>query len=113
MLMGGAGTFKQTFAVTAHAGVVIVLQQLFTIPLSYASGRFAGANLAVFVPMLEETSFPVRFLGAIDLFLVWWVFSLAVGVAVLYRRRTGPIFTSLMGVYIVIALILAFVRSGS
>ena len=113
MLLGGAATFKQTFAVAAHASVIVAVQQIFSLPLSYASGEFAGANLAVFAPMLEETSFAVRFLGAIDLFLVWWVFSLSVGIAVLYRRRTGGIFTSLMGVYLAIALILAIVRSGS
>ena len=111
MMMGGSATFKQVFAVVAHAGVVIIVQQLFSLPLSYARGEFAGANLSVFVPMLEENSMPVRFLGAIDLFLIWWVFSLAVGIGVLYRRRTGPIFSSLMGVYLAIALILAIVRS--
>ena len=32
-----------------------------------------GANLGIFVPMLDETSFVTQFLSAIDLVLVWWV----------------------------------------
>ena len=39
----------------------------------------------------------------IDLFLVWWVVVLAIGLAVLYRRRTGPVALSLLGAYVGIA----------
>ena len=40
----------------------------------------------------------------IDLFIVWWVIVLAIGLGVLYRRRTQPIAITLFGVYTVIAL---------
>lgn len=113
MLLGGNAVFKQVYAVTAHASIVIAVQQLFTVPLSLASGRAAGANLGVFVPMLEETSFTALFLGAIDLFFVWWFVSLAIGIGVLYKRRTGPIAIGLLSVYGLIALILAVIRAGS
>ena len=63
--------------------------------------------------MLEETSFITRFLGAIDLILVWWIFTLAIGLGVLYKRRTGGIATTLLALYVVIALIIGYVRSGS
>jgi hypothetical protein len=111
MVLGGTGTFRQVYAIVAHSGIITAIQQLFTVPLSFALGRFAGANLAIFVPMLEEDSFVTLFLGAIDLFLVWWVVSLAIGVSVLYKRKTGPIATAFLMVYVVIALVLAFVRS--
>jgi hypothetical protein len=113
MLLGGTATFKHVNAIAAHAGVIIALQQLFGTPLSYARGEMAGANLGVFVPMLEETSFTARFLGSIDLFFIWWLVSLAIGIGVLYRRRTGPVAMGLLGVYGVIALLLAIIRSGS
>ena len=111
MMLGGTGTFKQLFAIVSHSNVIVAVQQLIVIPLSYVAGRMASANLAIFVPMLEEDSFLTLFLGAIDLFLVWWVISLAIGVGVLYRRKTGPIATTFLSLYVVIALILAFVRS--
>jgi len=72
-----------------------------------------GANLAIFVPMLDETSFVTKFLGAIDLILVWWIVTLSIGLAVMYRRRTGGIATTLVAIYVVIALIVGYVRSGS
>lgn len=113
LLMGGAATFRQVYAIVAHSGAIIALQSIFSIPLSYARGAFAGANLAVFVPMLEENSFVVRFLGAVDLFVIWWAISLAIGIGVLYRRRAGGIATGLVGVYVLLALVLAVVRSGN
>jgi len=113
MLMGGNATFKHVFAIVAHSAVIIAIQQAFSMPLSYARGEFAGANLGIFVPMLEETSFPAKLLGSIDLFFIWWMVSLAIGIGVLYKRKTGGIATSLLGLYVVIALIVAFWRSGS
>jgi hypothetical protein len=111
MLLGGSATFKHVNAIVAHAGVISVLQQLFALPLTYASGEASGANLGVFVPMLDENSLPVLFLGSIDLFYLWWCISLAIGLGVLYRRRTGPIATGLISLYVLIALVIAFIRS--
>jgi len=113
MLMGGTGTFKQVYAIMAHSGIITALQILFSMPLSYATGRLAGANLSVFVPMLEESSFIARFLGAIDLFWIWWCVSIAIGVGVLFKRRTGGIAATFLGIYGLIALLLAIVRSGN
>jgi len=113
MLMGGTGTFKQVYAIVAHSGAITALQVLFAMPLSYATKRLAGATLSVFAPTLEETSFLAHFLGAIDLFWLWWCVSLAIGVGVLFKRKTGGIAMSLIGIYVLIALVLAVVRSGN
>jgi hypothetical protein len=113
LLLGGTATFKHVYAVVTHSTVIVALQQVFSVALSYASGKLAGANLGVFVPMLDEKNFVTVFLGSIDLFLVWATISLAIGLGVLYRRRTGPIATTMLGLYVVIALVIALFRSGS
>jgi hypothetical protein len=117
-LMGGSATFKQVYAVVAHSAVVSSLQGILTAALLLAGAKPSGtsppgANLAIFVPMLDETSFVTKFLGAIDLILVWWIVTLSIGLAVMYRRRTGGIATTLVAIYVVIALIVGYVRSGS
>jgi hypothetical protein len=113
LLMGGAATFKHVYAVVAHSSVIVALQQVFSMALSYASGRAASANLGIFVPMLDEENFVTLFLGSIDLFFVWATISLAIGLGVLYRRRTGPVAATMLGLYVVVALAIAFFRSGS
>ena len=113
MLMGGTGTFKQVYAILAHSGSIMALNVLFVMPLSYAMREITSASLSVFVPMLEETSFLVRFLGAIDLFYVWWCINVAIGVGVLFKRKTGGIAATFLGVYVLIALLQAIIRSGN
>lgn len=111
--MGGRATFKQLFAVVAHAGVISALGWIFVMPLNYFRESMSSpTNLAALAPMLEEGSFLARLLGAIDLFLLWWVIVLGIGLAVLYRRRTQPIVIALLGVYAVIAVIIAGAMSA-
>jgi hypothetical protein len=112
--MGGNATFKQVFTVCVHAGPIGVLSQLFTVPLNYFRGTMTSATtLAVLLPMLDDKSFLAKLLGMIDLFLIWQVIVLSMGLAVLYRRRTQPIATALLVVYAIIAVIVAFVRRGA
>jgi hypothetical protein len=110
--MGGNATYKQIYAIVVHAGAVQALGQFFTGPLNYLRGTMTSAtNLSVLLPMLPDGSFAAKLAGMIDLFVLWWVFVLAIGLAVLYRRRTQPIALSLYGVYAVIALVAALVMS--
>ena len=113
MLLGGAGTFKQVYAILAHSGIIFAIQTLLTMPLSYVAGRISSATLDVFVPMVEETSFVARFLGAIDLFWIWWCISVAIGVGVLFKRKTGGVAMTFLGIYVCVALVLAVFRSGN
>lgn len=110
--MGGNATFKQLYAVIVHTGPIAVLAQLVTMPLNYARGTLSSAtNLGVLLPMIDETSFLGRFIGMIDLFIIWQLLVLAIGLAVLYKRRTQPIATTLFVIYGVIAVGWAALRS--
>jgi hypothetical protein len=109
-VLGGGATFRQVAAVTTHSGAVSILQQLFLAPLNYVRESLAGAtNLAIFVPFLDEGHVVSRFLGAIDLFIVWWLAVLAIGLGVIYHRRAPAVFWSFMGIYVAIALVIALV----
>jgi hypothetical protein len=111
-IMGGTATFRQVFTVVVHAGVVSALGQLFTGPLNYVRGTMSSAtNLSVLLPMLTEGSFAARLAGMIDLFVIWWLIVLAMGIAVLYRRRTQPIAISLLAVYAIFAVVMAAIMS--
>jgi hypothetical protein len=112
-VMGGNASFKQVYSVVVHGGAISALGQLFTGPLNYLRGTMTSAtNLSVVLPMLPEGSFIARLAGMIDLFVVWWVFALAIGLAVLYRRRTQSVALGLFGAYAVIALSVAAVMSS-
>ena len=113
-LLGGSATFRQVAAVLAHSGAVSILQHLFVTPLNYARESMSSStNLGLLVPFLDQGSFLARFLGTIDLFIIWWVLVVSMGLGVLYRRPTAPVFWSFMGVYVVIALVIALVMRGA
>jgi hypothetical protein len=111
--LGGDATFKQVYAVVVHSGVIIAVQQLFTLPLDYVRETLSSpTNLAVFLPFLDENSFPARLLGSIDLFVIWWTINLAIGLGILYRKRTSPIATTLLVIYVTIGLVIAAVKTA-
>ncbi len=113
-VMGADATFKQVYAVVAHSGVVIAVQQLFVLPLDYARETMSSpTNLMVFLPFLDESSFVARLLGSIDLFVIWWGLNLAIGLGVLYHKRTAPIAITLIVVYVAIGLIIAAVKTAT
>jgi hypothetical protein len=110
--LGGEASFKQVFAVHAHAGAISALSTIFSGVINYFRGSMGSvANLGALLPMLPENSFAGRLLGMIDVFLIWYIVVLAIGLAVLYRRRTQPIAISLLSVYAVIAVVIALIKS--
>jgi hypothetical protein len=102
---GGSATFKQLYAVVVHSGVVSAVGTVIVTPMNYFRQTLSSAtNLGVFLPFLPEGSFFARLAGMVDLFVIWWLTALAVGVAVAYKKKTGSVAMVLFGIYAVIAL---------
>jgi hypothetical protein len=112
-VLGGDASFKQVFAIVAHSGVINAVQAAFSLPLDYLRETLSSpTNLGIFAPFLEENTFAARLLGSIDLFQIWGILSLAIGLGVLYKRRTTPIATTMLLVYVVIVTAVAAIRSA-
>jgi hypothetical protein len=111
-IMGGGATFKQVFTVYVHAAVISTLGGVFTGTINYFRQSMSSAtNLSAMLPMLEEGTFIARLAGFVDLFVIWWLTVLAIGLAVLYRRKTQSVAIILFSIYAVIALAIAGVMS--
>ena len=111
-ILGGGATYRQVFAVVSHSLIIGALQQLFSLPIMYAQEDMTSpTRLAVFFPTLDEMGFFMYLLSAIDLFIIWSLINTSIGVAVLYKRRTGPVAAVLLGIYAVVAVIIATVRA--
>lgn len=111
--LGGNATFKQIYAVVAHSWFLPALQSVFVLPLNYVRESLSSStSLAIFFPMLDDTSYLARLLGIIDLFRIWWIVSLAIGLGVLCKRRTSPIAWALLGLYGIIAVVVAAVMTA-
>jgi hypothetical protein len=110
--LGGEASYKQVYSVYIHSGVVGVVSAAVSGLVNYFSGHAGSvANLGALLPMLAEKSVLANLLGTVDLFIIWSVIVLAIGLGVLYKRRTQPIAISLLTVYAVIALAVAAFKS--
>ena len=113
VVMGGEARYKQVFAVVTHAGIISLLQVAFTLPINYQRQSLSSAtNLSVFFPDLSEGSFLASLLGFIDLFWIWYLVVLAIGLAAVYRRKWSSIAGGLFIVYVLIGLGIAAVKAA-
>lgn len=113
-IMGGTAEFKQVTAVVAHSMVISAIGAIFGFIMNMARGSIttSHANLGMLLPMLPENSFAANFAGAIDIFTIWWIVALSIGLGVLYKRKTSSVATGLLVVYGVIAICVAYFFSN-
>ena len=105
---GRRATFSQALAVTAHAGVILALRDVVSAPVNYVRESLASPlTLNQFFGVLNESSPMARFFALFDMFMLWWLVVLAIGVAVLYRMRTARVIAGSMAIYVGIAVLLA------
>lgn len=100
--------FRRTLTVVVHAGVILTVRDVIAAPLNYAREALTSPLTALaFAGTLDEASPAARFLAAIDLFVVWWVVTLSIGLAVLSGQRTRTIAWPALGLYAAVGLALA------
>ena len=103
VVLGGTATFKQVLSTSSHSQVIAALGVLVGLPfmMMNPSASMGGPfNLGALAPMLEEGSRLLRFLTNVSVFSIWAVFVNAIGLAVLYKRKTTGIFIALLVVYL-------------
>jgi hypothetical protein len=107
---GVRATLGQGLAIAVHATVALLIGQLVSTPLHYLRESLTSPlNLAAILPLIEEGTIPARFFGTIDLFALWWIGLLALGLSVLTQRRPGRYLGPLLALYVSVAAVLAAV----
>ena len=102
------GSLGQMLAVVAHANVVLVLQQVLTTPLHYVRESLTSvSNLAALLPMVEEGTPLALWLGSLDLFGLWWLGLLALGLGIVSGQPTRGFFGWLIAAYAAVAAVAA------
>ena len=113
-IMKQQASLRQSLAIAAHAGVVLALRQVIAAPVNYLSETLASPTTLIQVVSTFAEAHPLaRLLGVIDVFVLWWIVLLAIGVASLDRRPARPLALAFSGVYVVLALLLALAMALS
>ena len=109
-LDGARMRFVTALAIAVHATVVLAVQQIVATPLHYTYESLTSpTNVAGLLRLFEEGSWPQRLLGTIDVFGLWWMGLLAVGVAAATGRPARRYIWKLLAVYVGVAAIVAAV----
>jgi hypothetical protein len=107
-ITGRPASARVVIALVTHAGIILAIRQVIAAPLNYAGETLASPTTLVHLMSgFDETSPVARFLGVIDVFVLWWAGVVAVGVAAVAGRRVRPLVLTLTGVYVAVAVLLA------
>jgi hypothetical protein len=112
-ISGGSASFKQVLSVYVHSGVVGAVAGIVNAVINYFLVTDTNVtSLAGIGNALAEKGFVPGFFSVLDLTIFLGLFVLAIGLGVLYRRRTAPIFMGLTAVYLVIAVVVGAVKAA-
>jgi hypothetical protein len=108
-------TFAQVLTIVVHASAVLALRSMIAAPVNYARESLGGAtSLTMVLPAFGESTLAARVVGAVDIFVVWWVVLVAIGLSILYEMRPLSAAIWLLGAYAagVLALALTMALRG-
>ena len=90
MLFGGQSNFRQMLSMYAHAGVIALPAAIVKVPLMLSQQSLqVYTNLAILLPADAEQTFLHRLMSKFDLFTIWEVILLIIGMSAIYRFSTG------------------------
>jgi hypothetical protein len=120
---GASVPFVTALAIAVHASVVLALQQIVATPMHYvAESLTSPTNVAGLLRLFDEGTLLARLFGTIDIFGLWWMWLLSVGLAAAagkpasldyardspeQRRRARRYLWRLLAVYVGVAAIVA------
>lgn len=100
--------FSQALSIVVHATVVLAVGQLVATPVHYVRESLTSPlNMAAILPGMEEGAPLARTFGAVDLFAVWWLAVIAIGLSALTNRPARRYFGWLGAVYVGFAAVMA------
>jgi len=111
--VGGKGTFRNARAVVAYSMLVSGVGSLVKLPLMISKkSPFVETSLALFRPDLEPSDKLYKLLNGFDIFTVWWIVLLVVGLAAGYRVSRARAAAVVVGLWIIVLIVSMHLPTG-
>lgn len=102
--------YATALAITVHATVVLALQQFVALPFHYLQEALTSpTTVAGVLRIFDEGGFAARLFGTIDVFGLWWMWLLSVGLAAAAGKPARRYWLRLLAVYVGVAAVVAIV----
>ena len=103
-------SFVSALAIVVHATVVLAVQQIVATPLHYVHESLTTpTSVAGLLQIFDEGSWPSRLFGTIDVFGLWWLWLMSLGLAGAAGKPARRYFWRLVAVYVAVAAVVAVV----
>jgi hypothetical protein len=112
-MVGGKGRFRNARMVASYSLLVTALGSLVKLPLMVAKKTLAvETGPTLFFPALEPSDRLYRFLSSFDIFTIWWVALLIVGLAIAYRIKASRAAIAVVILWVIIAILTTLTPMG-
>ena len=103
--MGGSAKYGQLLNITAWAYMINILESIIKIPLMLSKWSLeVFTGLGVF-GIGEKGSFINSIFNAIDIFAIWRIVLMAIGMGIIYNKKTRPYAIAMLVAWFVLRLI--------
>jgi uncharacterized membrane protein (DUF106 family) len=105
-MIGGQLTFGQAFAAVSHLALIQLLGGLVKLPLILAKGSmYVATSLALVLPEADPSSPAWAALNAFDIFTIWILITMAIGMVALARVSPGKSRGAAIGIFVFVLLL--------
>jgi len=105
--MGGSAKYGQLLNVTAWSYMVNILESIVKIPIMLKKWSFEVFTGLGVLGIGEKGSFINSFFNGIDIFAIWRIILMAIGMGIIYNKKTRPYAIAMLAVWLVLRLIAA------
>ena len=104
-IMGGSAKYGQLLNVTAWAYMINILESIIKIPLMLSKWSLeVYTGLGVF-GIGAKSSFINSIFNAIDIFAIWRIILIAIGMGIIYNKKTRPYAIAMLVAWFILRLI--------
>jgi hypothetical protein len=112
-MVGGKGRYRHSRAVVAWSLLITALGSLIKLPIMIArDSMIVETGPSLFFKNLEPSDRLFKLLSSFDIFTIWSMVVLAIGLAVVYRVSTGKAWVAVAVLWILMILVTTFSPGG-
>lgn len=106
VLLGGDSSFKRVLSVFSYSTLIAIPQAIVKLPLTFAKQTVnVQTSLAIFLSPDDKETFLYKVLGGLDVFTLWQVLVISLGLAVMYNYTMKKSFTVVLILWILLIVV--------
>lgn len=116
IVLGGRSSFKNIFTITCYTGLIGVLESIVKIPLIISKQTInVQTSLALFLSPETSDSVLYRLMAKFDVFALWQIALLSIGLAILYNfsiKKTASVVVGAWIIWIAVSILFSTLLTG-